>query len=112
LKSSSYNLIPEDILEKMVEILKAFGNPTRIQIVKILMHGELSVGELEKTLGIQQAVISKQLSILKSMGVLKSRRDGNTVYYSIKENSIKNIMSAILIESISQGAELIEVKRR
>jgi DNA-binding transcriptional ArsR family regulator len=112
LKSSSYNLIPEDILEKKVETLKAFAHSTRLQIINILMHGERSVGELVKILGTKQSLTSQQLSILKSLGVLKSRRVKHLVYYSIKENSIRNIMSAIFLESISQGAGLIVAENR
>jgi ArsR family transcriptional regulator, virulence genes transcriptional regulator len=98
LKSSSYNLIPKDTLEKMVELLQAISHTTRLQIVNVLMNGERSVGELVKVLGTKQSRTSMNLNILKIGGVLKSRRNGNTVYYYIKENKTKNIMSCILSE--------------
>ena len=94
----STNLIQEDTLEKMAETLKAIAHPVRLQIVNILMNGERSVGELVKTLGTKQSLTSQQLSILKSRGVLKSRRNGNVVYYSLQNSGIKNIMASILAE--------------
>lgn len=94
----SNELIKEDTLEKMAETLKAIAHPIRLQIVNILMKGERSVGELVRTLGTKQSLTSQQLSILKSRGVLKSRRNGNVVFYSIQNSGIKNIMSSILAE--------------
>ncbi len=94
----SNELIKEDTLEKMAETLKAIAHPIRLQIVNILMNGERSVGELVRTLGTKQSLTSQQLSILKSRGVLKSRRNGNVVFYSIQNSGIKNIMSSILAE--------------
>jgi len=91
-------LIEDDSLEKMAETLKAIAHPVRLQIVNILMHGERSVGELVRTLGTKQSLTSQQLSILKSRGVLKSRRNGNVVFYSLRNNGIKNIMASILAE--------------
>ena len=91
-------LISEEPLESMAETLKAIAHPVRLQIVNILMNGERSVGELVRTLGTKQSLTSQQLSILKSRGVLKSRRNGNVVFYSLQNNGIKNIMASILAE--------------
>jgi len=92
------DLIREDDLEKMSETLKAVAHPVRLQIVNILMKGERSVGELVRTLGTKQSLTSQQLSILKSRGVLKSRRNGNVVFYSLENSGVKNIMASILGE--------------
>ena len=95
---SSFNLIPEYRLEKMVVILKAVAHPVRLQIANILLNSECQVGELIKVLSTGQSLTSQELSKLKLYGVLKSRRDGNKVYYSIKNNSIKNILATIVSE--------------
>ena len=92
------DLIPEGILEKKAEMLKALAHHNRLQIVNILMNGELSVGDLVKKLGTKQSLTSQQLSILKLRGILKSRRNGNVVYYSLENNGIKNIITSILTE--------------
>ena len=97
--SISKELIPEDTLEKKAETLKAVAHPIRLQIVNILMNGERSVGDLVKKLGTKQSLTSQQLSILKSRGVLRSRRMGNVVYYSLENNGIKNIIASILSEN-------------
>ena len=95
---SSFKLIPEDSLDKMVEILKAVAHPVRLQIVNILLNSECQVRELIKLLGIGQSLTSQELSKLRLYGVLKSRRDGNKVYYSLKNNSIKIILATIVSE--------------
>ena len=95
---SSSELIRENDLEKMSETLKAVAHPVRLQIVNILMNGERSVGDLVRTLGTKQSLTSQQLSILKSRGVLKSRRNGNVVFYSLENKGVKNIMASILNE--------------
>ena len=82
----------------MAETLKAVAHPIRLQIVNILMSGECSVGELVRKLGTKQSLTSQQLSILKSRGVLKSRRNGNVVFYSVENSGIKNIIASILDE--------------
>ncbi len=91
-------LIKTDSLERTAETLKAIAHPVRLQIVNILMSGERSVGDLVRTLGTKQSLTSQQLSILKSRGVLKSRRNGNVVFYSLQNSGIKNIMASILAE--------------
>ncbi len=91
-------LIPEDTLEKGAEILKAIGHHDRLQIVNILLEGECQTGKLVDELGISQPYTSQNLSILKNHGVLNSRRDGNKVYYSLANDSIKKIVEAIISE--------------
>jgi len=94
----SSELIQGETLESMAETLKAIAHPVRLQIVNILMNGERSVGELVKKLGTKQSLTSQQLSILKSRRVLKSRRNGNVVFYSLRNPGVKNIMASILAE--------------
>ena len=94
--SHTPKLIPEEPLEKMAEILKVLSHPVRFKIVNILMSGERFVGELVKKLGKEQSLTSQQLSILKLKGVLKSRRNGNVVYYSIKNSGVRNIIESII----------------
>ncbi|MFC1490407.1 ArsR/SmtB family transcription factor [Candidatus Latescibacterota bacterium] len=99
MSSYSSDLIQDDTLERMAETLKAVAHPIRLQIVNILMNGERSVGELVKKLGTKQSLTSQQLSILKSRRVLRSRRNGNVVFYSLEHSGMKNIIAAIIAES-------------
>jgi len=95
---SSSKLIQESKLEKTVQKLKAVSHPVRLQIVNILLKGERSVGELVTMLGTHQSLTSQQLSILKLGGVLKSRRNGNKVFYSLANKGIQTIMETIIQE--------------
>ena len=95
---SSSELIPEETLAKMVMILKAVANSGRLQIVNILLNGERQVSEIHKAMGIQQSLASQWLSILKFASVVKSRRDGNKVYYSLANDSIRKIVESIIAD--------------
>jgi len=95
---SASDLIRDEDIEKMVVTLRAIAHPTRLQIVNILMSGERSVGELARILCIRQSRTSMQLSILKLRRILKSRGKSNIRFYSFANNSVKNIMTAIISE--------------
>ncbi len=91
-------LIPEDTLEKAVKLLNAVSHPGRLQIVNILLNGECQVGELVNKLGKLQSFTSQQLNNLKFAGLLKSRRDGTRVYYSLANDSIRKVIASIITE--------------
>ena len=99
LSNNTPKLIPEDRLEIMTETLKAISHPFRFKIVNILMNGERTVSGLMEGLGTEQSITSQQLMKLRLSGVLKPRRDGNVVYYSIKNNAVRNIMASIIENS-------------
>ena len=99
LARSSSELIPEETLDRAVEILKAIGHYNRLQIVNILLSGEFRVGQLVDKLGLLQPYTSQQLSNLKFDGIVKSRRDRNKVYYSLANDSIRKIVESIIAET-------------
>ncbi|OGI23518.1 MAG: hypothetical protein A2287_05310 [Candidatus Melainabacteria bacterium RIFOXYA12_FULL_32_12] len=66
------------------EIIKALANPTRLMIVDCLRNGEKTVTEIIETLGEEQSNISKSLGILKNHGLIKDRKVGLNVFYSLK----------------------------
>ncbi len=96
---STTKLIPNAKLEKAVEILKAVSHHNRLQIVNILLSGECQTGKLVDKLGIGQSHASQQLSFLKVHGVLKSRREANKTFYSIANDSIRQIVEVIVGET-------------
>ncbi|EPE95780.1 ArsR/SmtB family transcription factor [Rhizobium grahamii] len=65
------------------DFLKALSHHTRLIILCLLTDGEKTVGELEESLGIQQAMVSQQLARLRLDGLVSSRRDGRLIYYSV-----------------------------
>jgi ArsR family transcriptional regulator len=69
----------------MSRLFKALGDESRLRVVALLAHGELCVCHIEEALGISQPTASRQLSILRSAGVVDSRRDGNWIYYRLAD---------------------------
>lgn len=69
----------------LTKLFRALGDETRLRIVALLSHGELCVCHLEKALDLSQPNVSRQLGVLKSAGILESRRQGTWVYYRLAE---------------------------
>ncbi len=66
------------------KLLKAMGNLKRLKIMYVLLNGEKKVGELEKIVGLSQSALSQHLAVLRAAGLVKTRRQAQTVLYSIK----------------------------
>ena len=86
------NLPPAEILENLADFFKVFGDTTRIGILCALLQSEMCVQNLADTLGMSQSAISHQLRFLKQMKLVKSRREGQTVYYSLADGHIQTII--------------------
>ena len=92
--------LPEEVLLKeLADFYKVFGDLTRIKILCVLLESEMCVCDLAEVLGMTQSAISHQLRVLKQMKLVKNRREGKTVYYSLSDGHIQTI--------ISQGMEHI-----
>lgn len=81
----------EAALYEAAELLKVFGDPTRIRIIFVLCESEMCVCDIAKLLGMTQSAISHQLRVLKQARLVKFRRDGKTIYYSIADVHVKTI---------------------
>jgi DNA-binding transcriptional ArsR family regulator len=85
-----------DALEKAAGMLKAIAHPVRISIVSYLEDGKKrTVTEIHRKLGIEQAMASHHLAILKDRGVLSSKREGKNTWYFLKHINLKNILNEI-----------------
>ncbi|MGN0658368.1 MAG: ArsR/SmtB family transcription factor [Emergencia sp.] len=82
-----------DTLYSLAELFKVFGDPTRIRILYALGRQELCVQDIADRLDMSQSAISHQLRILKQMSLVKFRRDGKTIYYSLADDHVATIMS-------------------
>ncbi len=92
--------MPEDeILYDLAELFKLFGDCTRIKILYVLFESEMCVCDLAQLLNMTQSAISHQLRALKQNKLVKSRRDGKTVFYSLADSHVTTI--------INQGMEHI-----
>jgi len=78
----------EELERLQAEFCKGMAHPKRIQILRILKYGEKSVGELARLTGVSQANLSQHLALLRQFGLLRTRRDGSSVYYSIADRRI------------------------
>jgi len=70
-----------------------FGDSTRIRILYSLLDNELNVGEIAKVLNLSQSSVSHQLRILKNSKLVKFRRDGKSIYYSLDDDHVKMMLN-------------------
>ena len=73
----------DEIFERQAQICKAFAHPGRLRILDLLGNGERGVSELQRELQVSKTSLSQQISILKSAGVLSTRRNGKQIYCSL-----------------------------
>lgn len=92
-------LPPEDDLYDLAELFKVFGDSTRIRILFVLFEEEVCVCDLAEALQMTQSAISHQLKILKQNKLVKGRREGKSVIYSLADDHVRTI--------IAQGLEHI-----
>ena len=90
----------EEELYDLSELFKVFGDSTRIRILFVLFEAEVCVCDLAEALSMTQSAISHQLSILKRNKLVKSRREGKSMFYSLADDHVRTI--------VSQGMEHIE----
>ena len=86
------NLNKTTTLEKTAKFFKILGDGTRFKIITILLDGEMCVCDIASTLKMSHSSISHQLKVLRENRVLKNRKDGKVVYYSLNDNHVKNII--------------------
>ena len=90
----------ESELYDLAELFKVFGDSTRIRILFVLFEAEVCVCDLAEALNMTQSAVSHQLKILKQSKLVKSRREGKSVFYSLADGHVRTI--------IAQGIEHIE----
>lgn len=85
----------EDNSEKASTLLKSLANEKRLVIVCILCHGEKNVGELEQVVGLSQSALSQHLARLRRDGVVDTRREAQTIFYSIKDAAVPKLLACL-----------------
>ena len=98
-KAVTAKMPDEDELYDLAEIFKVFGDSTRIKILYVLFESEMCVCDIAQLLNMNQSAISHQLKILKQSRLVKSRREGKAVFYSLADGHVRTI--------INQGLEQI-----
>lgn len=83
---------PEEILYDLAEIFKIFGDSTRIKILYTLFESELCVRDIAKILNMSQNAVSHQLRVLKNNKLVRFRKEGKNVYYSLADDHVYSII--------------------
>ena len=83
----------DEYLYDLSELFKIFGDSTRIKILYSMFDAELNVGEMSKILNLSQSSVSHQLRILKDAKLVKFRREGKSIYYSLDDDHVRMILS-------------------
>ncbi len=82
----------EDALYDLTELFRIFGDSTRVRILYVLLESEMCVCDLAMLLGMTQSAISHQLRALKNARLVRSRREGKTVFYALADDHVKTIL--------------------
>ena len=86
------DLPADEILYDLAELFKVFGDSTRIKILYALFEAEMCVCDIALLLGLSQSAISHQLRVVKSAKLVKYRREGKTVFYSLADDHVRRII--------------------
>ena len=87
-------LLPkEETLMQLADLFKVFGDGTRIRILYVLFEEEVCVCDIAMLLGMTQSAVSHQLRVLKQAHLIKSRRVGKTIFYSLSDSHVSTLLS-------------------
>ena len=92
-----------EFVQTLAEFFRIFGDSTRIRILQLLLTQEKNVGELAEELEMSQSAVSHQLRVLRQNDLVKYRKEGKTVYYSLDDDHVKEVLE--------QGMEHLRHKR-
>ena len=95
-RSLRAQLVAPDAVEGLADTFSALGDPTRVRILDALSHGELCVCDLAAVLGVSQSAVSHQLRLLRGLRLVRPRRDGRIVFYSLDDQHIISIFKQTL----------------
>ncbi|MEK6535018.1 MAG: metalloregulator ArsR/SmtB family transcription factor [Thermodesulfobacteriota bacterium] len=105
----------EEIYELQADVCKIFANAKRLEIINILKDGETSANELIERTGLSKANLSQHMAILKTRGVILTRREGVNLYYRIANPKIIqacNLMREVLAEQIQEKGRIFSILTR
>ena len=82
----------KETIDRIAELFKGFADPTRVHILSLLQEQELCVTDIAAAVELSQSAISHQLSLLKQMHLIKFRREGKNILYSLADDHVKTIL--------------------
>lgn len=99
-KQIGENKLADDVINRMADLFKAFSDPTRLRIIHALHQSELCVCDISAVLQMSQSAVSHQLRYLRNLHLVKRRKQGKMMYYSLEDEHITTLFA--------QGLEHIE----
>ena len=103
-------VVPETLRQFKASIFQALAHPTRIAILEVLRDGELSAGTIIERLAIEQANASQHLAILRGRQIVSSRKEGNQVFYSLRDpllNELMDIMRRYFQSHVEEAVSML-----
>jgi len=104
MNNSSYVLLDATAVEALAETFRVLGDATRVRILDAISRSELCVGEIADLLGLSESAVSHQLRLLRNMRLVRPRRDGKSIYYSLDDQHI--------VRLFEQGLEHVQESGR
>ena len=80
-------------VDGLTEIFRVLGDPTRVRILDVLASGELCVGDLARAVGISESAVSHQLRLLRTLRLVRVRREGRQAYYAVDDHHILELLN-------------------
>lgn len=99
MEAKGYSFLSTETVEEVSQIFKALSDPTRIRILYMLSQEECSVNRITEVLEMSQSAVSHQLSFLRTMRLVKSRREGITMIYSCDDNHVISLLTQAINHS-------------
>ncbi len=87
------SLIDPETAQGLAETFAALGDPNRVRLLSALMEGELCVYDLAAVLGMTQSAVSHQLRLLRALHLVKARKSGRTVFYTLDDDHIRDLFN-------------------
>jgi len=100
--------LPISVLK--ADMFRALSHPARIRILEVLSTGERSVGEMQPEIGIELSHLSQQLAVLRRAGLVATRKEGQSVYYTVKDPLVTELLRVakqLLISSLTETRDLL-----
>lgn len=104
MRTNAIEILPSHDARSIARFFQVLADPTRVRLIKALADGEWCVSELTRALGMDQPAVSHQLKYLRELGLVKWKKSGRHVYYTLADNSLRDIlMSSLERGSIHEG---------
>ena len=91
MNTNSYQTINENHATKLAELFRSLGDPSRVRIIATLLKGEINVSNLADIVGISESAVSHQLRTLRQLRIVRARKQGREVYYSLDDEHVVDL---------------------